>query len=299
VIVFPWEVGVELRQLRYFVAVAEELHFGRAAQRLHIVQPAVSQQIRRLERELGVTLLDRTPRRVTLTPSGQRLLAEARTVLAAADRTAAVAAELALGEKGSLRVGTSPGLTARLQRGLHAIRLAVPDLPVELDNRPGSEQLAAVARGDLDLALVRGIASWPGLQVVELAREPLVAAVPAAHPLAGRAAVSLPDLATLPVRLPARECDPLFHDWMLAACREAGVTPQLGRPALSPPDTLVELGAGAPAWAPLYVDPTTVTGIGQVALLPLDPVLELPIALAVPENRPPSCVTGLRAAFGQ
>jgi DNA-binding transcriptional LysR family regulator len=153
---------VELRQLQYFVAVAEELHFGRAAQRLHIVQPAVSQQIRRLERELGVPLLDRTPRRVRLTTQGERLLAEARTVLAAADRTAAVAAQLALHDRGRLRVGTSPGLSDRLEQILLTLRQDAPELQVELDNRPGLEQLDAVARGDLDLALVRGIESGPG-----------------------------------------------------------------------------------------------------------------------------------------
>lgn len=286
---------MELRQLRYFVAVAEELHFGRAAQRLHIVQPAVSQQVRRLERELGVTLLDRSPRRVRLTAHGERLLVEARAVLAAADRTAAVAAELALRDSGRLRFGTSPGLSDRLEQILRTLRQAAPELPVELDNRPPAAQLAAVARGDLDLALVRGIESWPGLHVIEVAREPILAAVPAA--LADGDAVSLSDLAALPVRLPSRGCDALVHDWMLAAYRAAGLTPRLGRPALAPPDTLVELAAGSPAWAPVYIDPAAVAGIGGTALRPFDPPLRLPVALVVPESRPATCVAGLRAAF--
>jgi LysR substrate binding domain len=166
---------------------------------------------------------------------------------------------------------------------------------VELDNRPGIEQLAAVARGDLDLALVRGIESWPGLHVIEVTREQVLAAVPLAF--AGPGAVSLSDLAALPVRLPSRDCDALVHDWILAAYRAAGLTPRLGRPALAPPDTLVELGAGPPAWAPVYLDPAAVAGIGGVALLPLDPPLQLPVALVVPDSCPAGCVTGLRDAF--
>src|SRR5712672_3278690 len=120
--------GVELRQLTYFVAVAEELSFGRAAERLHIVQPAVSQEIRRLERELGVPLFDRSSRHVRLTAAGERLLPEARAVLAAAGRVREVAA----GADGILRVGTSQGLGERLDRALEELRTTAPGLQVRL-----------------------------------------------------------------------------------------------------------------------------------------------------------------------
>src|SRR5260370_19870879 len=114
--------GVEIRQLTYFVTVAEQLSFGRAAERLHIVQPAVSQQIRRLERELGVPLFDRSSRHVRLTAAGGRLLPDALAVLAAADRVRQVAADVAAGADGLLRVRTSQGLGTLLDRSLDALR---------------------------------------------------------------------------------------------------------------------------------------------------------------------------------
>ena len=123
---------VEIRQLRYFVAVAEELHFGRAAERLAVVQPAVSQQVGRLERELGVRLLERSSRRVALTGDGERLLAEARSALAAVERVRTVAGELAAGRGGTLRIGTSPGMGERVHRGVARMRANVPDLALVL-----------------------------------------------------------------------------------------------------------------------------------------------------------------------
>jgi DNA-binding transcriptional LysR family regulator len=121
---------VELRQLRYFVTVAEELHFGRAAERLAIVQPAVSQQIRRLERELGVELFDRSPRHVRLTAAGERFLPEARATLSAAERARAAVSEQAAV---AIRVGTSEGLGDRLDQVLGALADLVPELTVELE----------------------------------------------------------------------------------------------------------------------------------------------------------------------
>src|SRR5438034_4146258 len=151
---------MELRQLAYFAAVADELSFRRAAERLHIVQPAVSQQVRRLERELGVPLFDRSSRRVRLTAAGERLLPEARAVLAVAGRVREVAADVAAGADGILRVGTSQGLGERLDRTLEELRKTAPGIRVRLVSAPAAERVARVARvraGDLDAAFVRAV----------------------------------------------------------------------------------------------------------------------------------------------
>jgi DNA-binding transcriptional LysR family regulator len=156
---------MEMRQLAYFVAVADELSFGRAAERLHIVQPAVSQQVRRLERELGVPLFDRSSH-VRLTAAGERLLPEARAVLAAADRVRQVAADVAAGADGILRVGTSQGLGERLDRTLEELRKTAPGLQVRLVSAPAAERVARVRAGELDAAYVRAVTSAPGVELL-------------------------------------------------------------------------------------------------------------------------------------
>jgi DNA-binding transcriptional LysR family regulator len=153
---------VEVRQLRYFVAVAEELHFGRAAERLHVAQPAVSQQLGRLERELGVRLLERTSQRVVLTSDGKRLLDEARAALAAVDRVHTMAAELTAGRAAVLRVGTTPGVGPRLSRAAARWRAVVPDLTLVLVDGTVAEHIAALRAGELNIALVRGRAGTRG-----------------------------------------------------------------------------------------------------------------------------------------
>jgi len=156
--------GVEIRQLTYFVTLAEELSFGRAAERLHIVQPAVSQQIRRLERELGVPLFDRSSRHVRLTAAGECLLPEARAVLAAVGQVRQVAAGVVAGVGGILRVGTSQGLGERLDRTLEELRKAAPGLQVRLVSAPAADRIARVRAGELDAAFVRAVTAAPGVE---------------------------------------------------------------------------------------------------------------------------------------
>lgn len=203
---------MELRQLRYVVTVAEERHFGLAAERLHIGQPAVSQQIRRLERELGVELFDRSPRHVRLTDAGARFVVAAREVLASADRARAAATGVR-----PLRLGTASGLGVRLDALLD--RLA---LPVELDAVPVQARLDRVLAGSLDAAFVRGPVDEPRLRAVSTWRDELLVALPARHPAAGGEAVALRDLAALPLRIVERRHNPPLVDLVARACHEAG-----------------------------------------------------------------------------
>jgi DNA-binding transcriptional LysR family regulator len=288
---------MELRQLRYFVAVAEELHFGRAAERLHLAQPAVSQQLARLERQLGLRLVDRTPRSVKLTAEGERMLAEARAVLAAADQAAAVAAMLKAGEIHTLRFGTSPGLGQRIEKGIEVLRQLDPGLVVELDSRPVAQQLAALRAGDLDAALVRAIAPQPGVETFEIWHDQVAVVVPASSPLADQETIRLDQLGDLPLRLPAAGCDPLFRNAILDACRHAGFEPRLGRRSSTIEDTLVEVGTGAASWAATYSCGQPVED-GNAAVRLVEPPLTIPGGVVVPATTPAACARQLAAAFG-
>lgn len=283
---------MELRALRYFVTVAEELHFGRAAARLHIAQPAVSQQVARLERELGVRLLDRSPRHVRLTDAGRRVLDTARETLAAADRVRAAA------DGSVVRIGTAPGLTARLERGIDALRAGAPAFEVVLMDLPVTARLNALRRGELDLALARGVLSAPGLQVLPTWWEPLHAVVSSRHALAhGRDTVSVTDLAGSVLRVPARECDPPLHDALETALREAGAHPTFGRPVSTAQNTIVEIGSDPHSWAVLPADQLAETDSTRVRAIPLDPPISIVGSVITPEGTPTHAAACAVAAF--
>lgn len=276
---------MELRQLRYFVTVADELHFGRAADRLHIVQSAVSQQIRRLEVELGIALLDRTTRRVTLTAAGQRFLPEARTVLLAAERARASIAELVAVRATTLRLGTSTGLGERLPRLLAELHARIPDQTIELRSMPAHERMAQTVDGGLDAALVRGIASHPGLQLQPVWEDELVAALPASHPLAqDDRPVALSRLAELPLRIVGRDVNPPLVDLLFAACRATGLEPRLGPAAGSDQDMLAAIGTGPATWTVYYTPQANMLSAqpAGVVFVPIDPPLRMPTSLALP-----------------
>lgn len=290
---------MELRQLRYFATVAEELHFGRAAERLLIGQPAVSQQIRRLERELKVQLFDRGPRLVRLTPAGEAFLPAARAVLGAEDAARAVAAGLAGGPSGALRLGTITALGERLDRILDAYDQHAPGLQLELIALPVRERLARLTDGRLDAALVRGGLSQPspGLSEIPLWQDELVAALPARHPLAGRARITLPELAELPLRLTERRNHPALVDLVLNACRQAGFEPIAGPSACHLQDTLATIGTGTPMWTVVYAQNARMMRVPRVAFVPFAaPGLALPTSLMVRSAAvPPSVELLLRA----
>lgn len=281
---------MELRQLRYFVTVAEELHFGRAAERLNIVQPAVSQQVARLERELGLQLLDRSSRHVRLTGDGELMLREARAVLAATDRATEVAAELASGRSGILRIGTAPGLRDRLERGLAALRAQTPDLDMRLTSGSISDYLAALRAGELDVAFVRGEVAAADLHVIELWRDPLSVLVPSEYQADD--GVKLIDLAALPLRLPA---DPWLQERMSAACRAAGFEPVIGRPVDDFEAAIVEMASGSPAWTVVY-GTACEAAEGALWMGPFAPALSAPGQLIVAGGQL-DCIDALVAAF--
>jgi DNA-binding transcriptional LysR family regulator len=262
---------MELRQLRYFVTVAEELHFGRAAERLMIVQSAVSQQIRRLERELGVELFDRSPRRVRLTEAGLRFLPAAREVLAAERAARAAVAEYAAERGGMLRVGTSSGMGVRLERVLGEFARLAPEWRIELSSAPTRVRLGQVASGDLDAAFVRGVEEGcdDAVRVVPMWQDALVVALSAGHPAAAAAEVELRDLAALPLSLTPRANNPPLVDLVVGACRDAGFEPVPGPSHSTLQDTLASFGAGAAGWTILYAAHARQLATGSVRFLPI------------------------------
>lgn len=188
---------MELRHLRYFVAVAEQRHFGRAAERLHMAQPPLSQQIRQLEAELGVTLLTRTTRRVDLTPAGAAYLDRAREILAAVDEAGAVAARIAAGRTGRLTVGCVGSATYSLLPALaKRMRSELPDVDFGFRGEMLSpDQAAALHDGSLDLALLRPLPDTSGLTVTDVRHERLIVALPQEHRYADRKRLRVADLA--------------------------------------------------------------------------------------------------------
>ncbi|WP_153034355.1 LysR substrate-binding domain-containing protein [Amycolatopsis sp. YIM 10] len=282
---------MELRQLRYFVTVAEAGGFGRAAERLHIVQSAVSQQIGRLERELGVRLFDRSARR--LTEGGERLLPEALAVLSAADRVRSVAAEVADG--GVVRLGTVHGPGDRIYRVLGELADLAPELRVRLKRLAPAERLAAVRSGELDAALVRALPAARRLELLPVWHDPLLVALPAAHPLAAKSLLSLEDLADLPVRLAPRADNPPFHDLIRDACATAGIDPPEGPPFTSLAETMAEIAAGPPSWTVFY-EGTGLPSVPGVVVRPLSGQV-LTTSLAVPPGPPGPALRHLLTAL--
>ncbi|WP_109526475.1 MULTISPECIES: LysR family transcriptional regulator [Nocardia] len=285
---------MELRALRYFVAVAEELHFGRAAERLHIAQPAVSQQIARLERELGVRLLDRSPRNVTLTATGSRVLDAARDVLAAAERLRVVSGTPAV----TLRIGTAAGLSARAERGIDALGANGIPFDVVLVDLPFSARLDALLRGELDVALVLGEFSAPGLTALPSWTEPLLAVMSRHHHCAERATVGLAELADGVLRMPARDRDRPLHDAVTAALAAAGVRPELGRPAESTRATIVELGTTPHSWTLLPAGQVEEFASPRVRAIPLDPPVTIIGSVVVAADGPGHAAVCAAPAFG-
>jgi len=240
---------MELRHLRYFQAVAEELSFSRAAKRLRVAQPALSRAVKQLEHALDAQVLERTRHRVRLTPAGAVLLRDTGHLLQQVEEVARRVRRTASGEEGELRLGyIGPPTQPFLGRLLHDYRQRYPRVSIHLEERTPERVWEMVARGRLSAALTRPVAVSEdlGLRTVLLQEERLGVVVPKGHPLAGRRSAPWTALAREPLIVLARREGMGLHDAVIAGCRRAGVTPRLAHtPSLiGTVMSYVEAGAG-------------------------------------------------------
>lgn len=240
---------MELRHLRYFQAVAEELSFSRAARRLHVAQPALSRAVKQLEHELGAQVLERTRHRVRLTPAGAVLLRDTGHLLQQVEELASRVRRTASGEEGELRLGyIGPPTQPFLGRLLHEYRERYPLVSVHLEERTPERVWEMVARGRLSAALTRPVVASEdlGLRTISLRQERLGVVVPNDHALAKRRSAPWTALAREPLVVLARREGMGLHDAVIAGCRRAGVTPRLAHtPSLiGTVMSYVEAGAG-------------------------------------------------------
>jgi DNA-binding transcriptional LysR family regulator len=240
---------VELRQIRFFVAVAEDRHFGRAAERMYIAQPALSQHVRRLERELAVQLFDRSARQVRLTPAGEAFLEVARRMMRQVDEGTDAARRAEAGEAGSLGVGVSTSVAApvlsELLRQWNRVR---PAVRARLISGSARELVDLVRRRELDIVLVDGPVSEAGLESTLVADDRLVALLPSDHPLAREEAVAVRSLRGQPFVAVARRSSVSLHDRLIELCAGAGFHPEIALevddPDLVPVAVTAGLGVG-------------------------------------------------------
>jgi DNA-binding transcriptional LysR family regulator len=215
---------MELRQLRYFVTLAEELHFGRAAAREHIVQSALSQQVQRLERELGVRLLERSTHHVSLTAAGAAFLTEARQILAHVERAAQVA-RCVTGAAPALRVGIIDASYDSMPQILHEVQARYPGLVIHQVEASVPEQYQLLTEGRLDVGVGRAALAPPGIASLLFRHDPLGVLVPTGHRFAALEAVPVAVLAEEPLLLSEDARAPEFNQFTVELCRSAGFTP--------------------------------------------------------------------------
>lgn len=245
---------MDLRQLRQFVAVADELHFGRAAMRLNMTQPPLTMAIRQLEETLGAELFARTRRSVMLTAAGQALLPAARRLLAEAEQLGPLVRSAAAGQLGRLRLGfVSTVGYGPLPTWLKGFREAYPGVALSLREATLDVQLGAFAAGEIDAGFVlhaRGGAP-AGFQALPVMREPLVLALAGDHPLAGRARLTLREVLGEPLVIFPRAITPSLYDAVLSLYSSHQATPQIGQEAIQMQTivNLVSAGMGV-AWVP-------------------------------------------------
>ncbi|MEV4264957.1 LysR substrate-binding domain-containing protein [Kribbella sp. NPDC049584] len=287
---------MELRQLRSFVVVAEEMNVGRAATRLHLTQPSLSRQIAALERDLGVELFARVKRRFVLTAAGATFLAEARDLLRRSEEAVRAAQRTQRGELGTLRLRFVQSATFEpLPRILGAFRRAYPEVVLDLESWTTLRQTEALRDGRIDVGLLRPTAPAdataavrlsPGLASRVVAEDSLVAVLPARHRLARRKRLRLAELADEPFVFYSRPSGPVVHDTIIGFCRAAGFTPRIQQAA--DVQTIVALVA-AGLGVSLLISPTPPTNPDAVVYRELsDDLPPWPLSVAwSPDNRSP------------
>lgn len=267
----PKRPDLPLPQLHAFVVLAEELHFGRAAARLGIAQPPLSQQIRRLETKVGHPLFSRTPGRTVLTPAGHALLPAARHALTDLSQGLAAARAVATGHSGTLRIGFAASIALTVLPGLlRAHRDRHPGVDLDIREMTTAPQLSALAAGTIDVGLLREPPpDEPLLSFRTILTEPFVAVLPSSHPLATQRTVELGQLADSPFVLLPREVGPGLHDRIVALCAAAGFTPRVAQRAVEWQTVcaLVEAGLGV-SLAPTGIRRIRLKG---VAFRPVEP----------------------------
>lgn len=277
-------MALDLRQLRYLVAVAEEGHVTRAAERLGMQQPPLSQQIKAMEAHLGFQLFRRKPRGMELTESGQVLFEEARAILRRLEQAEREASRVARGEQGQVRVGVAPTAPFHplVPAGIRAFRDAWPGVTVSLEECLSRQAVQGLSEARLDAAFVRAdLPAEAGLAVHPLLDEPMMAAVPAAHPLAAATSPRpLGDFAGETFIAFARADGPGMFDATLGACLRAGFTPRLGQEAPRITSTLGLVAAGLGiAIVPASMRRVQMDGVAYCELAPPDrPTVPLRLA---------------------
>jgi DNA-binding transcriptional LysR family regulator len=218
---------MELRHLRYFVAVAEQLHFRHAAEIMHVAQPALSQQIKQLEEEIGVTLFERSRHRVRLTPAGKAFFDNAQRILKQADQAVAKARKVEFGDAGTIRIGfVSTAAIRVLPVVMKKLQRQVPLAEVELNELAAGEQVDRLYREQLDIGFVHAKLSQDVFKTTVVARDRLIVAVPGSSNLAGCRRVDLKDLATWTAIMPAGHSSSGFYEQVRTVFQLAGVRPE-------------------------------------------------------------------------
>ena len=275
-------MNVELRQLRYFVAVAEEMHFGRAARRLHMTQPPLSQAIQALEAQLGTPLFSRTRRSVALTAAGQTLLPEVQRLLQQVEGLASLAQSAAAGESGRLSIAFVPMADySVLPSALREFRTALPSVHLDLQEATTDVQIELLASGRIDIGfLLPPLPDKLNAEVdyLPLTSEPLVLALPEGTATT-KTRMSLKRCADLPLIIFPRRMSPAFHDQILACLRDAGLSPRIGQEAIQMQTivSLVSAGMGF-ALVPQSVSNMKRPGVEYRAMQEISPWVEIGLA---------------------